>query len=115
MRLHVESKVLIGFLITTLVLAVLGVFSFSSTQRLINSAEQIMKSIGDIETGHRGFVITGQEEFLEPYYESSKTLNKYFNTLDSLTNKNPLQQSKVVDLRALIHFKLEWSRSVIEA
>lgn len=127
MKLHVENRVLFGFVVTAVVLAVLGVFSFSSTQRLIdtarllshatrviNNAELVVKAIVDIETGQRGFVITGKEEFLEPYYESTKNLSGYLNTLDSLTFKSSLQQAKVVELRAFIRHQLEWSKAVIE-
>ncbi|HEU5290578.1 MAG TPA: CHASE3 domain-containing protein [Cyclobacteriaceae bacterium] len=128
MKLHVENRVLFGFLGTAVVLAVLGVFSFSSTQRLIdtarllshatrviNKAEQVVKAIVDIETGQRGFVITGDEKFLEPFYESAENLNSYLNTLDSLTSQNPLQQAKVIELRAFIRHQLEWTIRVIEA
>jgi PAS domain S-box-containing protein len=126
-KLHVENRVLFGFIVTAVVLAVLGIFSFSSTQRLIdtarllshatrviNNAEQVVKAIVDIETGQRGFVITGEEKFLEPFYDASKNLNGYINTLDSLTSQNPVQQSKVVELRAFIRHQLEWSHAVIE-
>lgn len=127
MKVHVENRVLFGFVVTAVVLAVLGVFSFSSTQRLIdtarllshanrviNNAEQVVKAIVDIETGQRGFVITGDENFLAPYYESSGKLNGYVNTLDSLTSHNPVQQAKVVELRAFSRHQLEWTKGVIE-
>ncbi len=128
MRLHVEKRVLLGFVVTALVLAVLGVFSFTSTQRLINTArlsshatrvinnaEQVVKAVVDIETGQRGFTLTGKEEFLVPFYESSKNVGIYLNTLDSLTAQNPLQQAKVVELRAFIHHQLNWTKTVIDA
>lgn len=127
MKVHVEKRVLIGFLITALVLAVLGIFSFSSTQRLINTArllthanrvinnaEQLMKAIVDIETGQRGFVITGSEEFLEPYYESSRIVDARLNSLDSLTSQNPSQHAKVVDLRTFIQRQSRWTKNIID-
>ena len=128
MKLHFDRSTLIGFLITAVVLVTLGVYSFLSTQRLITTArllsqatrvmtnaEQVMKSIVDIETGGRGFVITGNEEFLESYYKGSKKLGNYLHTLDSLTSQNPSQHTKVLELRTDINLKLEWSRLVIEA
>lgn len=127
MKLHLEKSVLIGFLITMVILAILGIFSFTSTQRLINTArllshttrvinhaELVVKGIVDVETGQRGFVITGDEEFLEPYIESSKSLKNYLHSLDSLTNQNPEQHSRVVELTAYILHQLEWSKAVIE-
>ena len=127
MKLHVENRVLFGFIITAIVLAVLGIFSFSSTQRLIDTArllshatrvisnaDLVMKAIVDIETGQRGYVITGNEKFLEPYHESTGRIDRYLGSLDSLTAKSPLQQAKVVELRAFIRHQLTWSQRVIE-
>lgn len=127
MKLHIEKRVLIGFLVTALVLAILGVFSFTSTQRLIdtagllshatrviNNAELVVKSVVDIETGQRGFVITGNEKFLEPFYESSEKLNGYLHVLDSLTAQTPTQHAKIIELRAFTYHHLNWSKQIIE-
>jgi len=128
MKLHVENRILFWFLCTALVLAVLGVFSLLSTQRLINTArllshatrvinnaEQVAKAVVDIETGQRGFVITGKEEFLDPYYESSESLKIYLSTLDSLTSDTPLQKAKVDELQATIQRGLRLTATVVEA
>lgn len=127
MRLHIEKRVLIGFLVTIVVLGVLGVFSVTSTQRLIdterlldhtthviNTGELVAKSVIDIETGQRGFVITGNENFLSPYYEASQNLNTYLNSLDSLTKQSPSQQARITEVRAIISQQLKWTASVIE-
>src|ERR1039458_9587986 len=37
------------------------------TNVLIASLEQLISSLKDAETGDRGFIITGDERFLEPY------------------------------------------------
>jgi PAS domain S-box-containing protein len=127
-KVHVEKRVAQGFLLTAVVLAVLGVFSFTSTERLIdtarllshttrviNNAEQVIKAIVDIETGQRGYVITGKEEFLEPYHESAKTVDFYVNKLDSLTEGSKSQQLKIDQLRSLSHRQLAWTTQVIHA
>ena len=126
MKLHLEKSVLIWFFITAIVLAVLGVYSFTSTQRLIdtarllshatrviNNAEQAVKAIVDIETGQRGYVITGNEEFLEPFYESSKKIDRYLTTLDSLTKGHAMQQTRMVELHAYINYQVKWTQKVI--
>lgn len=128
MKLFINKNVLSGFLVTIIVLVTLGVLAFASTQqiintaqrlnhtyRIINNAEQIIKIIVDIETGQRGFVITGNEEFLDPYYESSQRIDNYLNTLDSLTSNSPHQKASVILLRQSINIKLAWFKSVIEA
>ncbi|TXH29287.1 MAG: histidine kinase, partial [Cyclobacteriaceae bacterium] len=84
MRFYFDKRVLIGFTITMLVLLMLGIFSYHSTQRLMdasnlethasrvmNTAERVVKAMIDMESGQRGFLITGTEDFLEPYYDAS--------------------------------------------
>lgn len=42
---------------------------------------KIAKDIVDQETGQRGFIITGAENFLEPYHRGKTQFTKHFNTL----------------------------------
>ena len=44
------------------------------TLRVINQVEQIMGSAKDAETGTRGFLITGDDNYLEPYSVAIKEL-----------------------------------------
>ncbi len=120
-------RVLIGFSISMLVLIILGVFSYLSTQRLmdqagleshatrvINNAERVVKAMIDMETGQRGFVITGNESFLEPFHESSESITGYLDTLDSLTAENIRQQIKIDSLRIMVNIQTEWTKRVID-
>ncbi len=128
MKLHFERPVLIGFAITAIVLIVLGIFSYSSTSKLINNyqlashersvisnADLVLKAIIDIETGQRGFVIAGKEEFLDPLYQSINPLNSYLKKLDSLTIDDPSQQTRIDTLYKLIDRQKSWHMAVIEA
>jgi PAS domain S-box-containing protein len=127
MKFYFDKRVLMGFSITMLVLIILGVFSYSSTQRLINSAgleshatrvintaEQVVKTILDMETGQRGFLITGNEDFLEPFHESSVVIIPYLETLDSLTTENISQQTKIDSLQRFVRIQTAWTKHVID-
>lgn len=127
MKLYFEKKELLGFFIAVAVLAILGVFSYMSTQRLIhtaqvlthamrviNNATELMKASVDIQTGQRGYLITGDEEFLKPFYESSKTIGPRLGLLDSLTTNDQNQNAKVDELRRLINRQLIWEKNIIE-
>ncbi len=35
---------------------------------LVIASERLLSSLKDIETGQRGFIITGKEQYLEPYH-----------------------------------------------
>lgn len=127
MKLYFEKKELLAFFIAVAVLAILGVFSYMSTQRLIhtaqllthatrviNNANEIMKASVDLQTGQRGFLITGNEEFLKPFYESSKTIGSRLGLLDSLTTNDQNQNTKVDELRGLINKQLSWEKNIVE-
>jgi CHASE3 domain sensor protein len=47
----------------------------------------------DLETGQRGFVITGQEQFLEPWRTARTALPEQARALEQLLADNPAQQS----------------------
>ena len=87
MDFSLPYKITFGFLTSILILAVVSYFYFSSTQafiqssakvqtsqKVINQLEVVMSLIKDAETGQRGFIITENELFLEPYYIASDNL-----------------------------------------
>lgn len=52
---------------------------------IIRVIENNQKSILDMETGLRGYLIGEQEMFLEPYYKGEKEVNNHLNGLAQLT------------------------------
>ena len=50
--------------------------------------ENILTDVQDIESGQRGFVITGNDDFLEPYYQALDNLKRDTSTLHALTADN---------------------------
>ena len=51
-------------------------------------ANKIQKNVLDMETGMRGYVITGDEEYLEPYHLASRSWLDNYNKLHSLLAEN---------------------------
>ena len=49
----------------------------------------IFKSLLDLETGERGYVITGNKQFLEPFNEAETNLPSQFNQLVALVHNDP--------------------------
>lgn len=60
----------------------------------------------DLETGQRGFLYTGEEQYLTPYNQSLAQIDSHVNALATLTSDNPTQQSAVTNLRDLVRIKL---------
>ncbi|CAI8724259.1 Histidine kinase [Pseudomonas sp. IT-196MI5] len=76
------------------------------TDRVINNANEALKLTVDLETGMRGFLLSGDEHFLDPYETAKPQIAVALNTLLELTADNPLQTDRVLRLQAL---QLEWA------
>ncbi len=76
------------------------------TLEVISQVEQIMSLAKDAETGSRGFLITGQEEYLEPYTVARRVLPAVLNRYGLLTVDNPVQQTNLVEMRAVVEQRM---------
>jgi len=61
----------------------------------------ILKLLVDMETGERGFLITGKEAFLEPYEEGNRAYGKTMVSLKDLVSDNPIQVKRLQEIDAL--------------
>jgi methyl-accepting chemotaxis protein len=113
------KKVGAGFAIAGLVLLVVAVVGYRSTDTLIENERWVdhthevrrnlvalFSGVRDAETGQRGFLLTGQDEFLEPYSSSLKDIDAKFERVRSLTSDNERQQRRLGTLRPLLDQKL---------
>jgi two-component system, chemotaxis family, sensor kinase CheA len=71
-------------------------------------ANKIHKNVLDMETGMRGYVITGDEEYLEPYHLASRSWLDNYNKLHSLLAENGKQQRNLEEIKPLI---MKWINS----
>lgn len=128
MKIHYTTKVKITFVVTMLVLLVLVVFSYKSTQQLINTArllshssrviskaEETLKAVVDVETSVRGYIITQDSSYLDPHVEAQKHLPKHLRVLDSLTLNYPKQHQLTQTIVSLISQRLLIAEEVIIA
>jgi PAS domain S-box-containing protein len=68
---------------------------------------QIELLLADAETGQRGYLYTGQPEYLLPYTDAVAGLESHIQNLDRLTADNPRQQKELGALRELANLKLQ--------
>lgn len=95
-----------------IVYALVSFYGFSSlmeanqwverTHTIISSTTEIEKLIGDLELGERGFLITGNEAFLEPYTLADKALHKKIEQTKALVNHNPTQIKILESVESLL-------------
>ncbi|WP_454876334.1 response regulator [Pseudomonas farris] len=76
------------------------------TDRVINNANEAIKLTVDLETGMRGFLLSGDEHFLDPYETAKPRIAVALNTLLELTTDNPVQTDRLRRLQAL---QTEWA------
>ena len=87
--MKVGTKIYLGFGTIIFILSLLGIVTYLGLNTMIENARwvnhtrevleeiQIVTSyIKDAETGQRGFLITGQERYLEPYNNAIKEIDK---------------------------------------
>jgi methyl-accepting chemotaxis protein len=115
----IKIKLLTTFAVPLLILFIIGSLAYSNTSKLLVDAEwtehthkvlaglhNIIAKATDLETGQRGFVITGEERFLQPFHAASKTIYEEFDQVKALTSDNPQQQQRLERIRPLLGDKI---------
>ena len=78
----------------------------SHTHRVLTELEATLSTLKDAETGQRGYLLTGEERYLEPYYSARARINQQVVKLQQLTADNNRQQQRIRDLKIAIDSKL---------
>ena len=81
--------------------------SASRTRDALIAIETIMSLAKDAETGQRGYLITGEPSYLEPYISALTNIDKQVKTLERLTADNPVQQARIPALKERIANRLQ--------
>jgi methyl-accepting chemotaxis protein len=81
------------------------------TKKAIATAHDIIASGVDMETGMRGFLLAGKEEFLDPYKAGGKTFNELVASLSKTVNDNPAQVKLLAEIKSNID---AWQNDVTE-
>jgi CHASE3 domain sensor protein len=83
----------------------------AAAQRFVLSAEGLLSALKDVETGQRGFVMTGNEVFLQPYAAGLAAVPERLAELDAAAADAGLPPSGA--LRDMARAKLEWTTAVV--
>src|SRR3990172_9155363 len=119
-RLKTRPKLLLVFGLPMLLMAVVAAMvslslrnstetarSVQHTQEVISRGRELGNLILDMETGERGFLITGSHEFLEPFAESERLWNGRIEELVLLVRDSPDQVRRLRHIDALARRWLE--------
>ncbi len=81
------------------------------TYKVIDEAKEILASAVDMETGMRGYLLAGQDGFLDPYRQGKQNFFEQLAALKKTVSDNPAQVTLVEEIEANIQ---EWNEKVTE-
>src|ERR1700722_14237039 len=113
-------------LVTFALLSVLVIFFYNTkkikstgdlvqhTQEVISKSDVVLLDVLNTESGLRGYILTGNKSFLEPYYSAITTRNKDLAALTELTKDNSDQQIRIGLLKKASDERLVSTKKIIE-
>ena len=76
------------------------------THTVLVSADELLTAVQDAETGQRGYLLTGDLRYLQPYDQAVAVVDSRIDSLSALTADNPRHQATVAQLRSHIDAKM---------
>lgn len=117
-KLYGGFLVLIALIIMVLALSFAGSRSMESnnelnikTYEVLRAVEEIRLALSNVETGERGFVLTGREAFLGPLKYGKQQLKEEVAKVRNMTSDNPRQQKRIQQLERLVK---DWETNAID-
>ncbi len=118
-RWKIRTQIAVGFTLGLAVFTMIGIITYAGTQQLTANArqekhtyqvlgelEEILSLIKDAETGQRGYLLTGDNRYLEPYNQARALLQAKMEEFRRLVADNPSQQVYIQTLEPVVGQKL---------
>lgn len=89
-------------------------FWVEHTYEALRAIDGLLSTVKDAETGQRGFLITGEDRYLEPYHDALQSMAEKVERIRHLTADNPHQQAILPRLEELVQTKRdELARTIV--
>jgi diguanylate cyclase (GGDEF)-like protein/PAS domain S-box-containing protein len=121
------TRIATGFGLASAILIIIGVVSYRSltqlveasnqaaqTQKVLAKLEDLVSKMKDAETGQRGYLLTGDEDYLEPYRAAVSVVDQEVKELRKLTADNSIHQQQINTLESLMAKKLAELKQTID-
>ena len=121
------KKIAAGFALSFVLMAMIGVAAYRSintlsntsqmvahTHRVLDRLAEVLNVLQDAEIGGRGYIITGDESFLQPYQNAETKIMTVVNDLRALIVDNPAQQKRLSQAEPIVMAKLSLTKRYIE-
>ncbi len=122
--MKIKGKLVLGIGVPVLMISLLGWVSYSSidsinhtyglvdhTHEVIRDANAIVASAVNMETGMRGFLLAGKEDFLTPYKIGKKDFEEQIASLQETVSDNPPQVARLNEVKNTLEV---WQKNVTE-
>lgn len=119
-----RKKILLGVYMPLLFILVLGTSSFINVNRITDRAKMVnftyeamaktdavVAATVDMETGMRGYLLTGKQEFLKPYTNAEAKLFALLDDLKTTLSINPEQVARLDKAEVILK---KWRDKVVE-
>jgi CHASE3 domain sensor protein len=120
MKWTIEKKIMAGAGLVLAILLINALVSYRATRRLIDNErlvtrthevltelEDVMSTMDDAETGERGYLLTGEKSYLEPYQSAVGVIHARVEKLEQLTSDNLYLQAHMPALEREIAYRLD--------
>ncbi len=84
------------------------------THEVITELGSLLSAAQDAETGQRGFLLTGNNKYLQPYEDARTRAETSLSAIETLTRDNPVQQANLRRLRPHVDAKLAELKQTID-
>jgi len=124
---RVEAWTVIGLVATLLFFLISGLIAYLNiqvirensdkirhTHAVLIALDELLSATQDAETGQRGYLLTGDGRYLEPYQIAVTGVASRLDTVAALTDDNPAQQKNLGQLKRRIDAKLAELGETIE-
>jgi methyl-accepting chemotaxis protein len=122
--LALRWKLLGAFALVLAIVVALNLYVYQSTtntlqaraaversHQVIDSSNKLLQALLNMETGYRGFLVAGVDEFLEPYNQGRQDYQNALQSLKQAAADNPEQERRWQDLDQRM---ATWQREVLE-
>ena len=126
--MKVENKIAAAFGVAFAALALVGSLTYFDytalvdhdiwvvhTYQVLGQLDQIFDSISEMESGGRGYLLTGRREYLEPYQSGIDSIGTRIDELQRLVADNPAQVLNIEQLRTEVNRSIANLHERIEA
>ena len=119
-KISAGYAVILAFMIIISIVAYNSLISIDHSVKWVNHTNEVIdiaNSVGgsmiDMETGLRGFLITGEENYLEPYYAGINKFDKLIEDGKKKTSDNPEAVKQLEDIKNIEYKWTKYSKKMI--